>query len=68
MKDNIDVRAFPTIHAAFYDILWAQIPIKAGHEFTVSVDEKYSKSGDDKVLFMDYVCDARVKLQARLFY
>ena len=33
----------------------SQIPVKAGHEFIVSVDEKYAKACDDKVLFMDYV-------------
>ena len=32
-----------------------QVPIKAGHEFIVSTEEKYSKIGDDKVLYMDYV-------------
>ena len=32
-----------------------QIPIKAGHEFIVSVDTKYAEACDDKVLFMDYV-------------
>ena len=32
-----------------------QVPIKAGHEFTVSVDPQYKESGDDKVIFMDYV-------------
>lgn len=32
-----------------------QIPIKAGHEFIVSVDDKYAKACDDKVLYMDYV-------------
>ena len=32
-----------------------QIPIKAGHEFIVSVDAKYAEACDDKVLFMDYV-------------
>ncbi|TRM66450.1 pyruvate kinase [Schizophyllum amplum] len=31
------------------------IPIKAGHEFIVSTDEKYAEACDDKVLFMDYV-------------
>lgn len=36
--------------------LCAQIPIKAGHEFIVSVDDKYAKIGDDQVLYMDYVC------------
>ena len=32
-----------------------QIPIKAGHEFIVSTEDKYAESGDDKVLYMDYV-------------
>ena len=32
------------------------IPIKAGHEFIVSTDEKYYDQCDDKVLYMDYVC------------
>ena len=35
--------------------LFSQIPIKAGHEFTVSVDPKYAEACDDKVIFMDYV-------------
>ena len=32
-----------------------QIPIKAGHEFIVSTEDKYAESGDDKVLYVDYV-------------
>ena len=32
-----------------------QIPIKAGHEFIVSTEDKYAKIGDDKIIYMDYV-------------
>ena len=38
-----------TVHA------WRQIPIKAGHEFIVSTEDKYAEACDDKVLYMDYV-------------
>lgn len=32
-----------------------QIPIKSGHEFIISTDDKYSEICDDKVLYVDYV-------------
>lgn len=32
-----------------------QVPVPAGHEFIVSTDAKYSESGDEKVMFVDYV-------------
>jgi hypothetical protein len=32
-----------------------QIPIKAGHEFIVSTDDKYAKICDDQVMWVDYV-------------
>jgi len=34
-----------------------QIPIKAGHEFTITTDDKFSECCDDKLLWLDYVCD-----------
>lgn len=44
------------------------IPIKAGHEFTVSVDPKYGEIGDDKVLFMDYPNLPKVTAPGKLIY
>ena len=35
--------------------IFSQIAIKAGHEFIVSVDDKYSKACDDRVMYVDYV-------------
>ncbi|GJE85729.1 pyruvate kinase [Phanerochaete sordida] len=44
------------------------IPIKAGHEFIVSVDDKYSKACDDKVLYMDYKNLPKVTAPGKLIY
>lgn len=44
------------------------IPIKAGHEFIVSTDEKYSKICDDKVLYMDYKNLPKVTAPGKLIY
>ncbi|KAH9947930.1 pyruvate kinase [Amylocystis lapponica] len=44
------------------------IPIKAGHEFTVSTDSKYSQSCDDKVLYMDYKNLPKVTAPGKLIY
>lgn len=35
--------------------MFHQVPIKAGHEFLVSTEDKYSEICDDKVLWFDYV-------------
>jgi hypothetical protein len=34
---------------------YLQLPIKAGHEFVISTEDKYNESCDDKVLWLDYV-------------
>ncbi|KLO09324.1 pyruvate kinase [Schizopora paradoxa] len=44
------------------------IPIRAGHEFTVSTDEKYAEIGDDKVLYMDYKNLPKVTAPGKLIY
>ncbi|EIM92741.1 pyruvate kinase [Stereum hirsutum FP-91666 SS1] len=44
------------------------IPIKAGHEFTVSVDPKYAEACDDKVIFMDYTNLPKVTAPGKLIY
>lgn len=44
------------------------IPIKAGHEFIVSTDEKYAEACDDKVLFMDYKNLPKVTAPGKLIY
>jgi pyruvate kinase len=46
----------------------ADIPIKAGHEFIVSTDEKYAQIGDDKVLYMDYKNLPKVTAPGKLIY
>lgn len=40
---------------AFDAFCAVQLPIKAGHEFIISVDPQYASICDDKVLYMDYV-------------
>lgn len=32
-----------------------QVPIKAGHEFIITTDDKYSESCDGERLWLDYV-------------
>jgi Pyruvate kinase, barrel domain len=32
-----------------------KVPIKAGHEFVVSTEDKYKECCDDKVMYVDYV-------------
>jgi len=44
------------------------IPIKAGHEFTVTNDLKYSKNGDDEILYMDYANLSKVTAPGKLIY
>ncbi|KAL1687342.1 pyruvate kinase [Schizophyllum commune] len=44
------------------------IPIKAGHEFIVSTDEKYYDQCDDKVLYMDYKNLPKVTAPGKLIY
>ncbi|KAF7799253.1 hypothetical protein EIP86_010485 [Pleurotus ostreatoroseus] len=44
------------------------IPIKAGHEFIVSVDAKYAEACDDKVLFMDYKNLPKVTAPGKYIY
>ncbi|KZV92484.1 pyruvate kinase [Exidia glandulosa HHB12029] len=46
----------------------ADIPIKAGHEFTLSVDPKYKDIGDEKVLFIDYANLPKVTTPGKLIY
>ncbi|THG99902.1 hypothetical protein EW026_g2540 [Hermanssonia centrifuga] len=44
------------------------IPIKAGHEFIVSTEDKYNESGDDKIIFMDYKNLPKVTAPGKLIY
>ncbi|KAL1748525.1 pyruvate kinase [Schizophyllum fasciatum] len=44
------------------------IPIKAGHEFIVSTDDKYLEACDDKVLYMDYKNLPKVTAPGKLIY
>ncbi|KAI5898425.1 pyruvate kinase [Schizophyllum commune H4-8] len=44
------------------------IPIKAGHEFIVSTDDKYYDQCDDKVLYMDYKNLPKVTAPGKLIY
>ncbi|EJD03885.1 pyruvate kinase [Fomitiporia mediterranea MF3/22] len=44
------------------------IPIKAGHEFIVSTDDKYAEIGDDKVLYVDYKNLPKVTAPGKLIY
>ncbi|EKM61229.1 uncharacterized protein PHACADRAFT_111557 [Phanerochaete carnosa HHB-10118-sp] len=44
------------------------ISIKAGHEFIIATEEKYSKIGDDKILYMDYKNLPRVTAPGKLIY
>lgn len=44
-----------TRHRVIDAILLLQLPIKAGHEFTISTEDKYSEICDDKILWLDYV-------------
>ncbi|KAI5123771.1 hypothetical protein M0805_000360 [Coniferiporia weirii] len=46
----------------------ADIPVKAGHEFTISTDENYAKICDDKVLYMDYKNLPKVTAPGKLIY
>ncbi|KAI6129246.1 pyruvate kinase [Pisolithus croceorrhizus] len=44
------------------------IPIKAGHEFIISTDDKYSESCDDKILWLDYKNLSKVTSPGKLIY
>ncbi|GBE77823.1 pyruvate kinase [Sparassis latifolia] len=44
------------------------IPIKAGHEFIVSTDPKYSEICDDKVMWLDYKNITKVTAPGKLIY
>ncbi|KAI0080291.1 pyruvate kinase [Panus rudis PR-1116 ss-1] len=44
------------------------IAIKAGHEFIVSVDPKYAKNCDDRVMFVDYKNLPKVTAPGKLIY
>ncbi|EGO05212.1 hypothetical protein SERLA73DRAFT_174221 [Serpula lacrymans var. lacrymans S7.3] len=44
------------------------VPIKAGHEFIVSTDPKYSEICDDKILWMDYQNLSKVTAPGKLIY
>lgn len=45
-----------------------EIAIKAGHEFIVSTEDKYSEICDDKVLYMDYKNLPKVTAPGKLVY
>jgi hypothetical protein len=36
-------------------LFFSQVAIKAGHEFILSTDDKYAKSCDSQIMWMDYV-------------
>ncbi|CAL1695283.1 unnamed protein product [Somion occarium] len=44
------------------------IPIKAGHEFIITTDERYSQICDDKIMYMDYKNLPRVTAPGKLIY
>jgi pyruvate kinase len=44
------------------------IPVKAGHEFIISTDPKYSEICDDKVLWLDYQNITKVTSPGKLIY
>ncbi|CCA69145.1 probable pyruvate kinase [Serendipita indica DSM 11827] len=44
------------------------IPIKAGHEFIVSTDEKYKECCDDKVMYVDYTNLPKVTEPGKMIY
>ncbi|KAI0687765.1 pyruvate kinase [Cytidiella melzeri] len=44
------------------------IPIKAGHEFIVTTDDKYAEIGDDNILYMDYKNLPKVTAPGKLIY
>ncbi|KAI0320358.1 pyruvate kinase [Amylostereum chailletii] len=44
------------------------VPIKAGHEFTVSVNPQHKESGDEKTIFMDYPNLPKVTAPGKLIY
>jgi len=46
----------------------ADIPIKAGHEFIVSTEEKYKEDCSDKVMYVDYVNLPKVTEPGKLIY
>jgi len=46
----------------------ADIPIKAGHEFIVSTDPKYSEIGNDQIIFVDYANLPKVTTPGKLIY
>lgn len=44
------------------------IPIKAGHEFSISTDPRYSEIGDDKVIYVDYANLPKVTAPGKLIF
>ncbi|KAG1757683.1 pyruvate kinase [Suillus lakei] len=44
------------------------VPIKAGHEFIVATDDKYSEIGDDKIIWFDYKNLPKVTAPGKLIY
>ena len=61
MRDGQDVCfTLAPKKATPYEFISLQIPIKAGHEFIITTDDKYSEICDDKVLYVDYVRDFTV--------
>jgi len=43
-------------------------PIKAGHEFTITTDPKYSESCDDQAMYVDYLNLPKVTAPGKLIY
>ncbi|KAH7928522.1 pyruvate kinase [Leucogyrophana mollusca] len=44
------------------------LPIKAGHEFVISTDDKYSEVCDDKILWLDYKNLTKVTAPGKLIF
>jgi len=44
------------------------IPVKAGHEFFISTDEKYASICDDQILYVDYANLPKVTSPGKLIY
>jgi len=56
-----EIRTGPTRDGVDY-------PIKAGHEFIVSVDPAHAEASDDKILYMDYANLPKVTAPGKLIY
>lgn len=51
----VSANCYPLFSSPHLRYRLPQIAIRAGHEFIISTDPKYSEICDDKVLWVDYV-------------